>query len=250
MINSFTLNLAHRGFSGKYPENTRCAFLAAIKESGCDGFESDVHLSKDGEPVIFHDDVLDRTSNGKGFIGDYLFADLRKLDIGAWAGKQFAGERIMHLDELLELVLQNDKVLNLEIKNYEVFYKGIEEKVIERIKALGAVSRVFLSSFNHISMKHCKEIEAEIPAGLLYGQPLIEMEDYASKHGLNALHPQINCLRYSPDLAEKAHERGLKIHAWTVNNPEDMRYCLEKNVDGIITNFPDKLSLIMLNRTL
>ena len=250
MMNSLPLNIAHRGFSGKYPENTRCAFIAAIEEGNCDAFEADVHLSKDGEPVIFHDDVLDRTSDGKGFIKDHLFADLRKLDIGAWAGKQFTGERIMHLHELLELALKHNKVLNLEIKNYEIFYQDIEEKIIEQIKALGVADRVFLSSFNHISMKLCKEIEARIPAGLLYAQPLIEIEDYASKHGLDALHPGINCLRYSPDLVEKAHERGLKIHVWTVNNPEDMLYCLEKNVDSIITNFPDKLSLIKLNRTL
>ena len=242
-----TLNLAHRGFSGKYPENTRRAFLAAVEEGGCDGFESDVHLSKDGEPVIIHDDVLDRTSDGKGFVGEQSFADLRKLDVGAWKGREFAGERIMHLDELLELVLAHGKLLNLEIKNYEVFYPGIEEKVIGRIIAMGAKDRVFLSSFNHISMKHCKEIEPEIKAGLLYGQPLIDAQDYASGHGLDALHPRVSCLRCSPDLAEKARAKGLKIHVWTVNTEEEMRFCLEKKVDSIITNYPDMLSGILQN---
>jgi len=242
-----TLNLAHRGFSGKYPENTRRAFLAAVEEGGCDGFESDVHLSRDGEPIIIHDDVLDRTSDGKGFVGEQSFADLRKLDVGAWKGREFAGERIMHLDELLELVLAHGKLLNLEIKNYEVFYPGIEEKVIGRILAMGAKDRVFLSSFNHISMMRCKEIEPGIPAGLLYGQPLIDMEDYASIHGLDALHPRVNCLRYSPALAEKAHEKGLKIHVWTVNTEEDMLICLDKNADSIITNYPDRLSGIVSN---
>ena len=241
------LNLAHRGFSGKYPENTRRAFLAAIQEGNADGFESDVHLSKDGEPVIIHDDVLDRTSDGKGPVAEHSFSELRKLDIGAWKGREFAGERIMHLDELLELVLEHDKVLNLEIKNYEVFYQGIEEKVIDRILAMNAAGRVFLSSFNHLSMKRCKEIAPEIPAGLLYGQPLIDAYDYAARHGLDALHPRISCLHCSPDLAEKAHARGLKIHVWTVNTAEDMRFCLDKNVDGIITNFPDRLSEILWN---
>ena len=233
-----TLNLAHRGFSGKYPENTRLAFLAAVEEGRADGFESDVHLSRDGEPVIIHDDDLDRTSNGKGPVGEHSFADLRKLDMGA-------GERIMHLDELLELVLEKNKVLNLEIKNYEVFYRGIEEKVISRILAMNAADRVFLSSFNHPSMKRCKEIDPKIPAGLLYGQPLIDMDDYAARHGLDALHPGKNCLRYDLNLAEKAHARGLKIHVWTVNTPGDMRFCLDKQVDGIITNYPDRLSQLM-----
>ena len=244
---SFALNLAHRGFSGKYPENTKRAFLAAIKEGNCDGFESDVHLSKDGEPVIIHDDDLDRTSDGKGPVGEHNFADLRKLDMGAWKGREFAGERMMHLDELLELLLEHDKLLNLEIKNYEVFYRGIEEKVIERIRAMGAADRVFLSSFNHPSMKRCKEIDPALPAGILYGQPLIDADEYAARYGLNALHPRVSCLRYSPDLAEQAHKRSLKIHVWTVNTEEDMRFCLDKKVDGIITNFPDRLSGLVSN---
>ena len=242
-----TLNLAHRGFSGKYPENTRRAFMAALEESSCDGFESDVHLSKDGEPVIIHDAVLERTSNGKGHVGEHTFADLKKLDIGVWKGREFAGERIMHLDDLLELILKHDKVLNLEIKNYQVFYKNIEEKVIERIRAMGAAARVFLSSFNHISMKRCKEIDAGIPAGLLYEHPLIDMDDYAARHGLDALHPGVSCLYYSPDLADKAHAKGIKINVWTINTEDDMRFCLDKKVDSIITNYPDRLSGIISN---
>ena len=242
-----TINLAHRGFSGKYPENTRRAFVAAVEEGLCDGFESDVHLSKDGEPVIIHDDALDRTSSGKGPVEDHTFADLRKLDMGAWKGPDFAGEQIMHLDELLELTVSHNKVLNLEIKNYEVFYRGIEEKVIDRIRAMGAADRVFLSSFNHPSMRRCKEIDPEIPAGLLYGYPLIEEEDYAARYGMDALHPRISVLRYRADLAQKARERGLKINVWTVNTKEDMLFCLDKQVDSIITNFPDRLSGILSN---
>ena len=240
-----SLNLAHRGFSGKYPENTKRAFLAAVEEGSCDGFESDVHLSKDGEPVIIHDDNLDRTSDGKGPVAEHNFADLRKLDMGAWKGREFAGEQIMHLDELLELVLAHGKVLNLEIKNYEVFYRDIEKKVISRIREIGTADRVFLSSFNHISMKLCKEIDPEIKGGLLYGQPLIDMDDYAARYGLDALHPSISCLRYSPDLAEKARGKGLKIHVWTVNTEKDMQFCLDQHVDGIITNFPDRLFHIL-----
>ena len=240
-----TLNLAHRGFSGKYPENTQAAFLAAMEEGRCDGLESDVHLSKDGEPVIIHDATLERTSDGNGPVGDHTFAELRKLDIGAWMGVQFAREKIMHLDELLGLVIAHDKILNLEVKNFEVFYQGIEEKVIGRIRAVGAADRVFLSSFNHISMKLCKQLDAGIPVGLLYGQPLIGIDETAAKYGIDALHPRISCLRYSPDLAEKARSRLLKVNVWTVNTEEDMRFCLEKGVDSIITNFPDRLSVLL-----
>ena len=197
--------------------------------------------------MIIHDDVLDRTSSGKGPVRELSFAELRKLDMGAWMGAEFAGEQIMHLEELLELTIKYDKVLNLEIKNYEVMYKGIEEKVIQRIRAMNAGDRVFLSSFNHISMKLCKEIDRDIRAGLLYAQPLIDMEDYAARHGLDSLHPRFTCLYFSPDLVEKSHGRGIKVHAWTVNTEEEMRFCLGKNLDGIITNYPDRLSALLSN---
>ena len=78
------LVLAHRGFSGKFPENTRRAFMEAIAIKGCDGFESDVHLSSDGEPVVIHDPHLDRTTNGKGSVKAMTFKDLRCLDAGSW----------------------------------------------------------------------------------------------------------------------------------------------------------------------
>jgi glycerophosphoryl diester phosphodiesterase len=232
-------NLAHRGFSGKYPENTRRAFMAAIEETQCDGFESDVHLSSDGEPVIIHDDILDRTTDGKGPVGSRTFAELRQLDCGSWKGREFAGERIMHLDELLELTVKHGKFLNLEIKNYETFYPGIEKTVISRIKALGP--EIILSSFNHISMQRCKEIDPGFKTGLLYGHPLIDMDEYGKRYGMDALHPCVGCLVYSPDLVAKAHKNGLEVNVWTANTEEEFRFCIQAGVDAIITNYPDRL---------
>ncbi|MDR0720299.1 MAG: glycerophosphodiester phosphodiesterase [Treponema sp.] len=242
------LNIAHRGFSGKYPENTRRAFLAAIDEGGCDGFESDVHLSADGEPVIIHDAALERTSNGAGMVGGCPFSTLRELDIGSWKGPEFAGERILHLEELLEIVLDHHIVLNLEIKNYEVFYRGIEEKVIGCIKALGAEKAVFLSSFNHISMKKCKEIDRTIRTGLLYEYPLLDAAAYARRHGMDAIHPQVSCLAYSPKLTGAAHKQGIAVNVWTANTEEEMRLCIEQGVDSIISNYPDKLGELLASQ--
>jgi glycerophosphoryl diester phosphodiesterase len=239
------LNLAHRGFSAKYPENTRRAFLAAIDEGRCDGFESDVHLSADGEPVIIHDASLKRTSNGAGMVADRPFSALRELDIGSWKGKEFAGERILHLEELLEIVLDHHIVLNLEIKNYEVFYRGIEEKVIGSVKALGAEKAVFLSSFNHISMKKCKEIDRTIRTGLLYEYPLLDAGAYARRHGIDAIHPRVRCLAYSPELTGSAHEQGIAVNVWTANTEEEMRFWSDQGVDSIISNYPDKLAVLL-----
>jgi glycerophosphoryl diester phosphodiesterase len=242
------LNLAHRGFSGTYPENTRRAFLAAIEEGHCDGFESDVHLSSDGEPVIIHDAALERTTSGFGAVGDHPFSALRELDAGSWKGREFAGERILHLDELLDIVLEHHIVLNLEIKNYDVFYRNIEEKVISRIKSQGAERAVFLSSFNHISMKICKEIDRTIGTGLLYGYPLLDAAAYAQSHGMDALHPRVSCLSYSPELVGEAHGKGLKVHVWTANTEEDIRFCIARGVDSIISNYPDRLGALLPER--
>ena len=109
------LSLAHRGFSGYYPENTRVAFEAAVEKTNCDGFESDVHFSKDGKLVIIHDPVLDRTSNGTGYVKDYTYEELLQFDLGAWKGEEFAGQRMMTWADLLDFCKQTHKVCNLEI---------------------------------------------------------------------------------------------------------------------------------------
>ncbi|MDL2324765.1 glycerophosphodiester phosphodiesterase [Ruminococcaceae bacterium OttesenSCG-928-A16] len=242
-----TLCLAHRGFSGKYPENTLAAFQAAIQVPGCHGFESDVHLSADGEPVIIHDPVLERTTNGKGFVKDHTFAQLRQLDCGSWFGQKFAGQQIMHLDELLALVLENKLVLNLEVKNYEVFYEGIEEVVIRHIRAAGAQNSVFLSSFNNVAMEYCKKLDDGIQTGFLYGYPLVDAAGYIGRCKSEALHPRYTCLTYQPQLVQQAHAIGKKVNTWTVNTEEDMHFCLNLGVDSIITNYPDVLATVMEN---
>ncbi|MCL2421424.1 MAG: glycerophosphodiester phosphodiesterase, partial [Defluviitaleaceae bacterium] len=222
------LVIAHRGFCGKFPENSRRAFLEAIAVEGCDGFETDVHLSADNEPVIIHDGTLERTTNGTGPVNAMTFKDLRRLDVGSWMGLQFAGEQMMHLSELLDLCIQHDKVLNIELKSGQTPYPNLEQIVIDLVCAKNAVNRVFLSSFNHISMEICKGINPDIRTGLLYMQPLIKAEKYASGH---ALHPMYNLMRYEPDLVERAHQAGLAVHTWTVNSEEDMQFCIRQGVD-------------------
>jgi glycerophosphoryl diester phosphodiesterase len=240
-------NLAHRGFSGKYPENTRLAFVKAIEEAGADGFESDVHLSSDGEPVVIHDHDLSRTTDGTGFVGGKTFAELRRLDNGVWKGEEFAGQRMLHLDELLEIVAEYKVFLNLEIKTGEIFYKDIEEKCIGRINALGVGRQLLLSSFNHISVQRCMEIDSSIRTGFLYESPLIDMAQYGKQHRASAIHPRLCCLYYSPGLVEKAHAQSLEVNTWTVNTEEDMRYCVKLGVDSIISNYPDKTALALKN---
>lgn len=234
------LLLAHRGFSAAFPENSPCAFEAAL-DYPCDGFESDVHLSKDGVPVVFHDPVLDRTSDGTGFLRDHTYEELLQVDIGAWKGPQFQGQRLWTLDQLLDFCRLHHKVLNLELKNYEVFYQGLEEAVIAAVRRRHMEDQVFVSSFNHISMQRFRELAPEMGAGLLYDKPLLNMEQYIAGSNASAMHPKYLLMQYQPELIGLFHDRGMAVNVWTVDREADIRWVIEHGVDAVISNKIDFL---------
>ena len=235
------LLFAHRGFSGMYPENSPLAFRMAAEKTNADGIESDVHISKDGQLVIFHDASVERTSNGTGFIRDLTYAQLLELDIGAWKSPEFAGQHIWTLGQLLDFCREARMLLNLELKNYEVFYDGLEQRVIDEICARGMQEQVFVSSFNHISMQRFKDLCPEIETGLLYDKPLLDMEHYLLPSNADNMHPRYMLLQYQPELMDLFHGRGMKVNTWTVNDAADMRDMIHRGVDGIISNYPDLL---------
>ena len=235
------LLFAHRGFSGMYPENSPLAFRMAAEKTNADGIESDVHISKDGQLVIFHDASVERTSNGTGFIRDLTYAQLLELDIGAWKSPEFAGQHIWTLGQLLDFCREARMLLNLELKNYEVFYDGLEQRVIDEVCARGMQEQVFVSSFNHISMHRFKDLCPEIETGLLYDKPLLDMEHYLLPSNADNMHPRYMLLQYQPELMDLFHSRGMKVNTWTVNDEADMRDMIHRGVDGIISNYPDLL---------
>ena len=213
----------------------------AAEKTNVDGIESDVHISKDGKLVIFHDASVERTSNGTGFIRDLTYAELLELDIGAWKSPEFAGQRIWTLGQLLDFCRETRLLLNLELKNYEVFYDGLEQRVIDEICARGMQEQVFVSSFNHISMQRFKELCPEIETGLLYDKPLLDMEHYLLRSNADNMHPRYMLLQYQPELMDLFHGRGMRVNTWTVNDEESMEDMLRHGVDGIISNYPDLL---------
>ena len=213
----------------------------AAEKTNVDGIESDVHISKDGKLVIFHDASVERTSNGTGFIRDLTYAELLELDIGAWKSPEFAGQRIWTLGQLLDFCRETRLLLNLELKNYEVFYDGLEQRVIDEICARGMQEQVFVSSFNHISMQRFKELCPEIDTGLLYDKPLLDMEHYLLRSIADNMHPRYMLLQYQPELMDLFHGRGMRVNTWTVNDEESMEDMLRHGVDGIISNYPDLL---------
>lgn len=239
------LLLAHRGFSGKYPENSPLSFRKIVEETEADGIESDVHVTKDGELVIFHDPTVDRTSNGSGYIKDMTYEELLALDIGGWKSPEFAGEHIWTLAQLLDFCRETRLLLNIELKNYEVFYPELEERVIAGIRAARMEERVFVSSFNHISMQRFKALCPEIETGLLYDKPMLDMESYIRRSSADNIHPRYMLLQYQPELVDLFHSRGMKINTWSVDDEADMRDMLSRGVDCVISNHPDLLCRVV-----
>lgn len=233
-----TINYAHRGASGYYPENTMKAFEEAVK-LGADGIETDVHMTKDGVLVLIHDEQVDRTTGGTGWIKDYTYKELLSLDAGSWFHKDFNNERIPTLESLLEFSKHNGILLNLELKNNIIQYENLEKKVIDLIYKYNLRDKAMLSSFNHYSIVECKKISQEIKVGLLYSSGIYKPEVYASFVGVEALHPHFYALR--EEIVKGIKEKGIGINTYTVNEMKYMEPLVQWGVDGIITNYPDRL---------
>lgn len=233
---------AHRGASGYYPENTMSAFQEAVKQKA-DGIELDVHLTKDGYLVVCHDETLNRTTNGKGFIKQYDLYELKQLDAGSWFDKKFKGEKIPLLEEAIDLVKKSNMELNIEIKAGSIFYPGIEEKVLKMIDKYGIRDKVIISSFDHYSLVKIKSMDKDIKTGILYSEALYRPTDYLKTTGANALHP--NYITLTNDIVEEAHSLGVEINTYTVNKEEHIRMIKAMNVNSIITNYPDLAKKIL-----
>lgn len=237
-------NFAHRGFSGKYPENTRIAFEKAIEIPGCDGIENDVHLTKDGEVVIIHDEKLDRTClNMKGFVRDYTLEELRRADLSYKFAGQVEPQHIMTLREYLELLKPTKLVTNIELKTGIFEYPGIEKKVFDLIKEYDMVDRIIISSFNHYSVKRMKKLCPEIKCGLLTDSWIYDAGKYVRENGFECYHPIFyNCTK---EIVRGITAQGVEINCWTVNEPEDIRAMIDAGVTSIIGNFPDRAAEII-----
>lgn len=239
---------AHRGASGYAPENTLPAFELALR-MGADGIELDTQLTKDGEVVVCHDERIDRTSDGKGFLRDYTLAELREFNF-APGMPRYGKVTIPTFEEVLILLKEYAEdnsfdpfadrvVLNVELKNSICAYEGMEEKVLALVEKYELQERVLYSSFNHNSMMKIKELCQDARVAFLYSDAPIKPWEYAKEHGAYALHP--TCMGATvKETIKEAHSLGIKIHAWTVNEPADIERLRQFGADAIITNYPDR----------
>ena len=227
----------HRGASGYAPENTIEAFELAAK-MGADGVELDVHIARDGELVVAHDETVDRVSNGSGLICRMTTAELKRLRFNR-THPEYGNATIPTLREVFELLKPTPLRVNVELKNSYIVYEGLEEECLKLADEMGMTDRVLYSSFNHHSMLRMKAIDGSIPCGLLYEATMVESWNYAHRLGVDAIHPHFSELQVK-DEVRQAHALGLAVNVWTVNDEQDIRDCLNAGADILIGNYPDR----------
>ena len=230
-----SLIYGHRGASGHAPENTLEAFRLAM-DMGADGFELDVHLSRDGELIVIHDETVDRTTDGTGLVRELTLAQLKELDASNGM-TAYRGARIPTLGEVFDLIRETRHIVNVEVKTDEWFYPQIEEKCLALAAEKGVEDRVIYSSFNHYTLMKLRRLKPDVKLGMLFGDIMVEPWEYARQLNVDYLHPMKMNI-YVPGSAEGTKAAGLGINMWTINDEETMLECM-KHGAGIITNYPD-----------
>lgn len=246
--------ISHRGANTFAPQNTIPAFQKSI-ELKVDGFETDVHLTKDGIPVLCHNYTINATSDSKGNITAFTYDELSQFDFGSYFSPAYKGTKIPTVDEFLTLAEKADlKVLNIELKSpKEAKEAEIVELTIDMVKEHGLLDRLLISSFNPELLVRAKEYEPECKTGLLYSPDkrlgwVISRDAvaYAENIGANALHPHE--IFVSRNYVDRAHAHGIMVNPWTVDKPKNIEKMLDCGVDGIITNRPDLVKHLMTIR--
>lgn len=235
-MNGF-IRIAHRGSSGTCPENTHAAIEKAI-ESGVDMIEVDCQLSKDGHVVVFHDERLRRTARVKGRVRSMTLKELKKLDIGRWFKKSFKGERILTLEELLDIV-DGRADINIDIKGDPRGALGIELKLLFILSHYDYLERTVFSAFDPRVLRRIRELAPDTRIGILHARDNKDNPfQLARELGAESLHIEKELA--TPPVVERAAQIGLKTLVWTVNEVSEMEKLLKLGVDGLFSDYPEK----------
>lgn len=218
------LRVGHRGAKAYEPENTLRSFMKAL-ELGVNAIEFDVRRTRDGELVVIHDAEVDRTTDGKGLVSELTLREIKALSTEK-------GERIPTLEEALDFLDRKVKIL-IELKEV-----GIEEKVLEAVKRRGLEDNVIIISFHKEALRKVRELNDKVETGLIYVK---HRDPIGAALSLKAqyLLPLYRFVHTA--FVKRAHEKGLKIIAWTINTLEEAQECARKGVDGIASDKPDIL---------
>jgi len=220
------LKISHRGASAYEPENT----LRAIKRAlgyAVDMVEIDVRETKDGQIMVIHDETLERTTNGRGYVHQMTYSELRRLD----AGK---GERIPTLQEVIDLV-KGRVGLVVELKD-----PGTTDKVARILTENNFADQTLVTSFIHSEVKRIKELNPQLETGVIFRSAPIKPSQLALDANANALFPYYKYV--TTRMIEDAHSNQLTVNVWTLDTREEIEYYVRMGVDGVATNKPDLLT--------
>jgi glycerophosphoryl diester phosphodiesterase len=232
--------IAHRGASAYAPENTLIAFTKAAL-LGIKWIEFDVMQAACGEPIIFHDETLERTTNGKGAVDRFDYANLRNLDAGSWFNPIFAGERIPNLMQTLEFLKNASMCANVEIKSLpgadEPLVKCVLNQMRDYLKTAGA--SILFSSFSIDSLKFLRQYSADCLIGFLMHDWLPEWEDICKEYQCVSMN--VNEEIMTPERAQAIKATGRKLLCYTVNDPLRAKELYSWGVDAVFSDAPDKI---------
>jgi glycerophosphoryl diester phosphodiesterase len=222
--------IGHRGVKGYEPENTLVSFQKAL-DMQVDGIELDVHLSADGELMVIHDETIDRTTNGKGFVNKLSLHELKAFRIDN-------KHQIPTLKEVFDLVNQNC-FINIELKKYDTAEKVVSliEKYV--IKKGWKYDRFLVSSFDWNALQQVAFLNDKIPIGVLTETGLELALAFAKFIQAKSINPHFHLL--TKENTAQMQEKGLQVFPWTVNETEDIQKIKAFNVNGIITDFPNRI---------
>lgn len=224
------LTIAHRGASAYAPENTRAAFDLAI-QMGSSMIETDVQLTRDGELVLIHDDLIDRTSDGAGPVADHTLGQLRQLDFGSWFGPECGPQQVVTLAEFWTEYLSRIPVC-LEIKD-----PLATDTLLRFLHANGyPEDQVQVTSFSWPAVVQARAVLAA-PIGFLSRRFNEDLIDRCARCGFDQICPPVHLI--DAQLVNLAHDRGLAVRAWGVKQRSDIDRLFDTGADGATTNWPD-----------
>jgi glycerophosphoryl diester phosphodiesterase len=234
------LAIAHRGASGYAPENTLAAFRRAVTQ-GASFIETDLHLTRDAHFVAIHDETVDRTTTGHGEVHNMTLAEIKRLDAGSWFASEFMGERIPTLEEVLEFAHKNDVVFYLELKPGGFW--GGEHALISALRDSSEIPRSVIISFDPAILAALRKIEPTLMTGLLYSGRGDNPFEKALEIGARQIAVRGDLV--TPNFLQQARKRDLQVVCWTVNSPAHMRLLASAGVDGIMSDYPDRLLSVL-----
>lgn len=221
-----TVVFGHRGYPAKFAENSLEGFRCAV-ENGAEGIEFDVHLTKDGVPIVMHDERVDRTTDGTGFIKDFTLEKLRLLHLSN-------GEPVPMLREVFQLLDGQDIMINLEFKTSIIHYPGIEKKVLAMASDYYFLHPIIYSSFDYVTLKNCQEIDPQQIYCYLTDEDVANCTKLVQDNHFAGIHPG----KFLPA------QKEITQRIWTVDDPEAAKEYFQRHVAGIFTNnYPAMIKL-------